>query len=135
MKITDTRLMIIDVLGNIVSEPYTIGKQHQEIMDSYAKSKNYEYSDVSYIVSNGDIVFYNLDNNYVVSYMPSVITDDQLYDLELLSIDMDDIEYMEVRKLLDNGKYQDFILDGDVGMRFSNEVVQSYYNKKDEKVK
>lgn len=53
MKITDKRLLIIDKDGDIFSEDTTIGKQHQEILDDFAKSKHYDYSNIDYVTKMG----------------------------------------------------------------------------------
>lgn len=129
-KITDTRIMIIDKEGVIHSYPNTIGIQHQDIIDEYARKKNYDYSNVEYVTMEGNSVFYNVGNNYAAAYLPPNLTDEQLYQLELLSENMDDIEYMEVRKFIiedDKLKYQEFTLEDQIGDRFSKEVIQSYY--------
>lgn len=97
-KITDTQLMIIDKEGHIYSEPDIIGKRHQEIIEEYAKKKHYEYSNVEFVTRQGNVIFYNVGHHYVATYLPSDLTEEQLYQLDLLSTNMDDIEYMETRK-------------------------------------
>ena len=111
MKITDKRLLIIDKDGDIFSDDTTIGKQHQEILDDFAKSKHYDYSNVDYITKKGNVVFYNVDHNFFATYAPESLTDEQIYQLELL--DMHDVSYMEVRKNLSDNKYCDFTFDKD----------------------
>ena len=129
MKITDKRLLIIDKDGDIFSEDTTIGKQHQEILDDFAKSRGYDYSNIDYVTKMGNVVFYNVDHNFFAAYAPIDITDEQLYQLELL--DMRDVSYMEVRKNLADNKYCDFTFDKDVESSFLNEFIQSYYEKQE----
>lgn len=127
MKITDKRLLIIDKDGDIFSEDTTIGKQHQEILDDFAKSKHYDYSNVDYITKKGNVVFYNVDHNFFATYAPESLTDELL--------DMHDIQYMEIRKNLSDNKYCDFTFDKDVESLFFNNFVQSYYEKKEGRLK
>lgn len=129
MKITDKRLLIIDKDGDVFSEDTTIGKQHQEILDDFSKSRGYDYSNIDYVTKKGNIVFYNVNHNFFAAYAPNDITDEQLYKLELL--DMHDVSYMEVRKSLPNNKYCDFTFDGNVESSFFDEFVQSYYKKQE----
>ena len=128
MKITDKRLLIIDKDGDIFSEDTTIGKQHQEILDDFAKSKHYDYSNIDYVTKMGNVVFYNVNHNYFATYMPEKLTDEQLYQLELL--DMSDIKDMEVRKFLPNNEHNDFSLEGNISKDFSEKIIQSYYGSK-----
>ena len=129
MKITDKRLLIIDKDGDIFSEDTTIGKQHQEILDDFAKSKHYDYSNIDYVTKMGNVLFYNVDHNLFATYAPESLTDEQLYQLELL--DMHDVSYMEVRKNLSDKKYCDFTFDKDVESSFLNEFIQSYYERQE----
>ena len=129
MKITDKRLLIIYKDGDIFSEDTTIGKQHQEILDDFVKSRGYDYSNIDYVTKMGNVVFYNVDHNFFAAYAPNDITDEQLYQLELL--DMRDVSYMEVRKNLSDNKYCDFTFDKDVESSFLNEFIQSYYEKQE----
>ena len=129
MKITDKRLLIIDKDGDVFSEDTTIGKQHQEILDDFSKSRGYDYSNIDYVTKKGNIVFYNVNHNFFAAYAPNDITDEQLYKLELL--DMHDVSYMEVSKSLPNNKYCDFTFDGNVESSFFDEFVQSYYKKQE----
>lgn len=60
--------------------------------------------------------------------MPEKISDEQLYQLDLLSaFCLDDVCYMEVLKHSKNK--EEFILYQPVNERFSKEVLQSYYQK------
>lgn len=128
MKITDKRLLIIDSNGDKYSEPIVIGRQHQEIIDDYAKQKGYDYSNVEYVTKKGNVIFYNVNHNYFATYMPEKLTDEQLYQLELL--DMSDIKDMEVRKFLPNNEHKDFSLEGSISKDFSEKIIQSYYGSK-----
>ncbi len=61
--------------------------------------------------------------------MPEQLSNDQLYQLELLSaLGLDDITYMEVQ--IHNRENEQFVLIDSVAEQFSNEVIQSYYQKK-----
>lgn len=126
MKITECRVVIINEKGLVTSFPYTIGKQHQECIDEYAQINNYEYSNIDYVVRKNNIVFYCDKASMIVCYMPITLSDEQLEILDRLSLKMDDITYMEVRKYKKEG-HQDFILGNDIGRRFSDEVIQSYF--------
>lgn len=126
MKITDYRVMIINEKGEINEYPYEVGKQHQECIDSYAKKNYYEYSNIDYIVNKNNVVFCSDKFDIVVCYLPKELSDEQLELLDRLSLKMSDIAYMEVRKVKENG-HQDFILGDNIGRRFSDEVIQSYF--------
>lgn len=128
MKITECRVVIINEKGLVTSFPYTIGKQHQECIGEYAKKCNYEYSNIDYVVRKNNIVFSCDKTDMVICYMPKTLSDEQLEILDRLSLKMDDIAYMEVRKYKKDG-YQDFILGSSIGRRFSDEVIQSYFIK------
>lgn len=126
MKITDNRVVVINKLGEITEYPYEVGKQHQECIDDYATKNNYEYSNIDYVVSKNNVVFYCVNEELVVTYLPKTLSDEQLELLDRLSLKMNDIAYMEVRKAKEKG-HQDFILVDNIGRRFSDEVIQSYF--------
>lgn len=126
MEFSKYRVVVIDEKGNISAFPYTIGKQHQECLEDYAYKHNYEYSSVEYLTRQNNIIFYNADKTMYLCYMPKELSDEQLELLDRLSLKMDDIKYIEVRKYLEEG-YTDFMLGHDIGRRFSDEVIQSYF--------
>lgn len=128
-KITDYRVLIIDENGESFNFPINVGMQHQECLDEYSHMKQYEYSNVDHVISKNNAIFYNANNGIVVSFLPSRLTDEQLAVLDRMSLKMDDISYMEVRKKTEEGNI-DFYLTENIGGRFSDEVLQSYFVKK-----
>lgn len=68
----------------------------------------------------------NLDNNILLCNMPDKISNEQLYQLELLStFNLQDTTYMEVQ--IHNNKNEQFVLVSSIADQFSNEVIQAYY--------
>ena len=101
-----------------------------ECVAEYSKSHFGRSIPLNNFIKNGNIVFMN--NHCVVdAYMPKKISDEQLYELDLLSIKMDGIKRMKIKKIGE----EEFTIDDKIEDRFSSEVIQSYFNKPKEKKK
>lgn len=85
------------------------------------------------IKQTSSVIIKNLNGGEALAYLPNKITDNQLYELEILStFGMRDIKYMEA--IIYNEDRQEFVLNGNVSIEFSNNVIQSYYDKKTENI-
>ena len=135
-KITDYNLVVVDQEGEIYRYERLIEDRHQDCLVDYQKKKNYPTSDrVAIARDMGDALFYMYNQTQAAGFMPKEISDDQLYALEVLQMEMDDLRLLEIRKFRDND-YQDFCLTGDnIGEQFSTVVLQSYFEKENPKVR
>lgn len=126
-RISDNRIIILNREGEFINYPKKTGQMHQDCLDLFSKKQGYSYSTIDEIVNNGNAVFYNVENGYACAYLPKKLEDEQLYKLDLMTLFMDDIDYMEVKKVYTD---EDFILNNNVGDKFSTEVIQSYFTKR-----
>ena len=131
-RISDNRIIILNKKGKFVNYPKKIGQMHQECIELFSKSQGYSYSSIDHIVNKGNAIFYNVENGLALAYMPKKLEDEQLYKLDLMTLFMDDINYMEVKKVSTS---EEFILNNNVGEKFSTEVIQSYFKKSKIKTK
>lgn len=131
VSIKENRTLILQKDGSYKEYKKKTGVMHQDCLDDYAKVNELKYSNIKYIINEcGCIIFRNLDLAMLLCDMPSDITDEELYQLELFAtFNLEDISYMEVKKYKVNDRDEDFILDGNVADKFLKEVIQSYYNK------
>ena len=126
--VLDYMVIIIDSDGNIVKYPMEFGKRHQDdCYDIFALERGYEYSNLDYIISRGNCVFYNCGNQTTVFRLPSELTDEQLYSLDYIENWLDNVLYMEV--CIENKEHKEyFVFKENVRDNFSNKVIQYYYN-------
>lgn len=101
-----------------------------ECITEYSRSHFGRSMSLQSFVKNGNIVFMN-NHCFVDAYMPKKISDEQLYELDLLSVKMSGIKRMKIQKL----EEEEFIIDDRIEERFSGEVIQSYFNKPKQKKK
>lgn len=128
-KIAQNRLTILKADGTWGDYPIKIGENHQECIDKFCKKENYPYSNIETIVQNNNCVFYNINNGIVVVFLPKNITENQYFELDLASLYMNEITYMEARI---QGKKEDFIFNEQIGENFSTKVIQYYFEQKKE---
>ena len=125
-NLLDYRLVILTNDNHIKTYNIELGVGHAECLERFADSYGYYFYRLDYLVSKGHSIFYNVGNNMSVAYLPVELDEDRLYTLDYLCNWLDKVDYMEVLK----GDDQCFILDDDVMNKFSNEVIQSYYEVK-----
>lgn len=110
--------------------PIIIGDSHQIIIEDFCKKNGISYPSIESIIAQGTIIFYNANQGIILNFLPQKISEKQYFELDLLSLFMDDIAYMEIRK---EGEKQDFILTQDIGKNYSEKVIQSYFEEKNTK--
>lgn len=103
-----------------------IGQNHQEIIEDFCQKEKIDFPSIETVVKKNNIIFYNANNGIFLSFLPKEITDEQYFALDLLTLSMSDIKYMEAR--IENRK-EDFILKENIGDEFSRKVIQSYFEK------
>ena len=124
----NTRMVILDRDANIITYP-SYGGMHHECLEDFANRHGYEYSEPSYLASQGNVIFYNVGNGMLGAYFPKKLTDEQLYQLDYLENWLDDSSYFNAVK--GNGEEtEEFLFEDNVKERFSNELIQSYYKKR-----
>lgn len=106
--------------------PSTIGFNHQQIIEEFCKKEGHHYPSIDTIIKNQNIIFYNAGNGMFLSFLPKKLTEEQYYSLDLFSLFMNDISYLEVRK---EGQKEDFIITKDIGKSFSDIIIQSYFEE------
>jgi len=130
-KLLDYRVVVIDRDGNVEKYPLFGFGMHQDCFDNFSKKKGYDYSNRDDLVRNGNALFCNAGNNMLIVFLPSVLTDEQLYAIDYIENFLDDVFYMEVSK--GSGEDKTIYIFGDnIRKNFSENVIQSYYvmNKK-----
>lgn len=138
ISIKENRVLILEDNGIWVKYPKKVGFMHRDCYEDYACKKNLLDFSISNIVKKTHCVaISNLDDKTILGYFPNELTEEQLYQLDLLStLSLDDVQYMEAKKY--NQDKDEFVLDSNVAERFSTELIQSYYqpkNKKEQKSK
>lgn len=138
ISIKENRVLILEDSGIWVKYPKEVGFMHRDCYEDYADKKNLLEASISNIVKKTHCVaINNLDDKTILCFFPNELTEEQLYQLELLStFSLDDVQYMEAKKY--NKDNEEFVLDSNVAERFSTELIQSYYqssNKKEQKSK
>lgn len=142
-KLIDSRLVIIDSDANVIEYP-KFGMMHQDCLDDFVEEKNksrnanndnndkLKSSDRDYLVSKGNIIFYHSIEGMFGIFLPEKLTAEQLYQLDYIENWLDGVIYLHAIKGLGE-KREEFLFDIDNGdnikERFSNEVIQSYYQK------
>lgn len=129
ISIEEIRALILEKNGSWVPYRKKVGFMHQACLEDYANKKRLLNASIDNIIKQEScIIIRNLDNVTIVCDMPEKLSDEQLYQLELLStFSLDGVTYMEVAKHTKN-KEQQFVLDNHVAEKFSSEVLQSYYS-------
>lgn len=111
--------------GEFINYDMKAGFMHREIIEDYAEHNNIEYPSEEAITYNGDIYFRNADNGTFIVYMPSVLSDEQLYQLELNEEFFDSLNYLGVLAC-----DQEYEFDSNIWDNFSSSVLQSYYKSR-----
>lgn len=124
--LTHYRMVFLKKNGSFITYPMVLGDNHFTIINDYCHKENYLFPSIETINKNNDIVFYHANNGIILAYLPANITEEEYYALDLLSLFMSDIQYMEVRI---QGNKNDFVLQEKIGETFSKEVIQFYFTK------
>lgn len=98
---------------------------HQDIINDFCNKKNYEYPSEKTIIKNNHIYF-RIVNDTVIAYLPNELTEIQLYHLELLLDEMDNLTYLGIVK--EDSKIS--FKNEDIKSKFSNEIIQQYVTQK-----
>lgn len=115
---------ILEKDGNFVNYQTTTGIMHYEIVEDYCRKNDYSTCSEQAIIENGNIYIRNANMGMFVIYMPSSITNEQLYQLEANDKIIDNFTYLGVVK---DGKNYEYT--NDIWHNFSNDIIQSYYKK------
>ena len=129
-NITQYRAVFLKKDGSVVPYPIVLGDNHQIIIEDFCNKEGYSYPSIDTIIKNNDIVFYHANQGIVLVYLPNTLTDEQYFALDLLSLSMNDISYLEAQI---DGVKEDFILKEKIGENFSKQIIQYYFEKKDKK--
>ena len=143
-NIFDYRLVIIDDEGELVKYEKEFGVEHQDCIIDFAKKKEYTFANKGLfvrpedIVRNGNVLFYNTGNNMLLIYLPTKLTESQLYQLDYIENWMNKATYINAAKFDKEGQVTeeytfDNLNDESLGTpteRFSKEIIQSYYTPK-----
>lgn len=130
IKIKENRLFVLEEDGNWVNYLKEVGTMHDDCLINYCKRKELEITSTipEMIGSTNSIIFYNVSDDVIIVYLPSVLSDEQLYQLELFDEEeLMNVTYLEARKI--GEQEEEFYLEDDVARKFSEEVIQSYYRK------
>ncbi len=112
--------------GNFVNYPIKMGEMHREIIENYCQKKGFEPASEQIVLENGIVYVRNTNAGGIfIIYMPSVLTDEQLYQLEVHDKIIDGLEYLAVLK-----DEKSYYYTSDIWNHFSNEILQSYYGRK-----
>lgn len=97
------------------------------------KRIRYIYSTINEIIKRTkSIIIYNISDDVIAIYLPDILSDEQLYQLELFNdFSLNNVKIIEATKVNDQQEY--FQLEDNIQERFSNEIIQSYYNKSSKK--
>ena len=114
ISINDNMLLVIESNGNEIEYKKKIGVRHIDYIKDYATSSQiYSLSIEEIIKKTKSVMIENLDGKTLLAFLPDLITDEQMYKLELLStVAMDNVSYMEARVYNDN--MDESVLDGNV---------------------
>ncbi len=124
--LTQYRMVFLKKDGTFIPYPMVLGDNHFLIITDYCQKEKYFYPSIETINKNNDIIFYHANNGIILAYLPSSLTEEQYYALDLLTLYMDDIKYMEARIM---GQKKDFLIQENIGENFSKEVIQFYFAK------
>lgn len=128
ITLSDYRLTILKKDGTYKPYPKEIGKMHQDCITEFCKEEGYESASIKTVVQNGNAVFYNANQSMFALFMPKNITEAQYYTLDLQSLYMNDITYMEVRI---EEKKDDILINPSEKDSFSKKVLQCYFEEKE----
>lgn len=126
-KIGELRAAFLKKDGTWEYYPITLGDNHHVIIENFCQKNGIHYPSIENVIKEGHIIFYNASKGIILNFLPKEISESQYYQLDLFSLFMDDITYMEVRK---EGQKNDFILKDNIGERYGKEVIQSYFEEK-----
>ena len=132
-NILNYMVVIVDNEGKIFKYPFEFGKRHQDYLEEFSKIKGYEYSNLDYIYNLNNCIIYHLGNRKVIMKLPFELNINQLYSLDYIENWLNDVEYLEVDKGSGNEKIE-YTFKENVREKFSNEVLQSYYDVKRKKI-
>lgn len=131
IQVKENRLLILEENGDWISYKKEIARVHDDCMKDYCEKKGLNSLNIFTVIKNtNSVILYNISDDVIVVYLPSRLTDEQLYQLELLAdIEFSEVSYLEARKLKDHHNIEDFCLSDNISYRFSEEIIQSYYGK------
>ncbi len=144
----DYKMIIVDEKAHIHYYEKEFGIVHEDCLLDYSKKRKYSFVNgelfirPEYVVKEGNIIFYNVGNNMAMIYLPSKLTEEQLYQLDYLENFLESTNYLAVGTFDENGEIvDDYTFDnpdyddvlGTPRNRFSNEVIQSYYKVRGKK--
>lgn len=130
IKIKENRLFTLEETGEWIPFAKRVGYMHSDCLKDYCKMKGLKITlSIPEIIRNtSSAIFYNISDDVIIAYLPETISNDQLYQLELFTDLLEEVNYMEIKKITE--KEEDFYLHNNIATRFSNEVIQSYYKEK-----
>ena len=127
-NILDYRLVILDNNAKIFTYSFSFG-MHQTCLDDFASKMGYEYSNAKDLVANGNVIFINAGNNILGIYLPDVLNNEQLYQMDYIHNWLDKVEMLDAIKFGVNGEVYYQCTDN-IPKYFSEEIIQSYYSGK-----
>lgn len=128
--IIEYKVILLDKKGNYGLYSKSRSMSNSECITEYTKTHFRRSMTLQSFVKNGHIAILN-NKDVIEAYMPNEISDEQLYELDLLPLKMNGIKRMVVKK----ANEEVFVLDDKIDERFSSEVIQSYFNKPKQKEK
>ncbi len=129
INIEDYRVLILNKEGTWYKYRSEVGKMHQDCVFEFAKETNAKSSRMDDIVSDGNFLFLIVNKDMLALKAPSEMTDEQSMQLDFFSLSLKDVSYLEIEKRLDSSKTVSFLYDNYITEQFSNDFLQSYYQK------
>ena len=129
-NILDYRVVILDISGNIEFYFPQFG-MHQDCLNDFAGKHGCEYSGAVYLTLQGNVILENAGSNILAGYLPSNLSDEQLYQLDYIQNWLGQVQMLEAYKFLDNSGKEKIWYQciENVSDYFSNEIIQSYYSE------
>ena len=129
-NILDNRVVIVDVLGNVIEYPYEYA-QHQDCYDDFQKRKGYEFSNVTYLARRGNAIFQMMGNDTLVAFLSDKLNEEQLYKLDYIVNWFYKVRYLEVGKVNEKEQIiEQYKASGEDVIKTFEDIIQSYYSKK-----
>lgn len=121
--IIEYKVVILDKNGNYGLYSKNRCLSNNECITDYTKSQFGRSTALPKFIKQGNIVLMN-NNGFVEAHMPKQLSDEQLYELDLLPLKMDGLVRMKIKKIDE----EEYVLTDKIDERFSKEVIQSYFN-------